>query len=178
MSSSEGQYSHLQVAGEGILPVVKAISAEALAKVLLGKYGLKNVQAGQLYPMESYLALLNEMERRMPTVLKSIGTFIMTEALWPPDITSLEAALSATDVAYYMNHPGAKEGEIGHYLSEKISDKVILMPVSCPYPCVFDQGIILGMAQKFQVLVSVEHADDACRSKGDPQCNYRIEIKS
>ena len=178
MSPHSNQYSHIEVLAEGILPVIKGMRAKALAKVLLAKHDLEDVREGQLYPQKNYLSLLDDIEIKMPGVLRNIGKAMMSQAIFPPNIKSFEEVLMVTDQAYYMNHRGAKKGEIGHYNCEKISEKVFLMSVSCPYPCIFDQGIILGMAEKFQVRVSIEHEDETCRSKGDPQCNYRIEIKS
>jgi len=177
MILDKDKYGQIEVAGEAIMSVISGISGEALSKVLLAKYRLDDVQPGQFYPMKSYLALLHDVENRMPLVLKRIGEFISREAILPPDITSLDQFLSIMDQAYYMNHRGYKGEEIGHYRYEKQSDEAFLMTVSIPYPCVFDQGIFHGFAKKFGATISLEHADDACRSKGDPQCNYRIRLK-
>ncbi len=177
MKLDKDQYGQVEVAGEAIMPVIRGISGDVFSKVLLAKYSLNDVQPGQFYPMMSYLALLHDIEKRMPLVLKRIGEFISREAILPPDLTSLDQFLSVMDQAYYMNHRGYNEGEIGHYHYEKLSDEAFLMTVDIPYPCVFDMGIIRGFAKKCGVSISVDHADDACRSKGDPQCTYRIHVK-
>ena len=177
MISQSEKYSHIQASGEDISSVVRGISAEALCKVLLNKYELNNVQKGQYYPVNNYLSLLYDIEKRMPAVLKNIGKSIISEALFPPDVTIFEEALVAADTGYYMNHLGAEKDEIGHYLFEKKSEKHFHMIVDSPYPCIFDEGVILGIAEKFNEEISLKHDGDACRSKGDQQCNYHIEIK-
>jgi predicted hydrocarbon binding protein len=177
MILNKDQYGQIEVAGEAILPVIRGISGEALSKALLAKYSLNDVQPGQFYPITSYLGLLYDIEKKMPLVLKRIGEFMSREAILPPNLTSFDQFLSMMDQAYYMNHRGYQEEEIGHYRFEKQSDEVFQMTVSIPYPCVFDQGIFHGFAKKFGMTISLDHADDACRSKGDPQCTYRIHLK-
>lgn len=177
MVSQSEKYRHIQVSGDDISSVVRGISADALCKVLLNRYDLNNAQKGQYYPMNNYLSLLYDIEEKMPAVLKNIGKSIISEALFPPDVTNFEEALMVADTGYNMNHLGSEEDEIGHYLFEKKSEKRFHMIVDSPYPRIFDEGVILGIAEKFNSVISLKHDDDACRSKGDQRCNYHIEIK-
>ena len=101
----------------------------------------------------------------------------MQEAIFPPGIDTFEKAMMLTDQAYYMNHSENKGDEIGHYQFQKNSNTSFNMIVSCPYPCIFDQGIILGMADKFNTTIVLNHANQSCRAKGDSLCNYQIEVK-
>ena len=126
VSQKSETYRHILVSGEDISSVVRGISANALCKVLLNKYDLINVQKGQYYPMNNYLSLLYGVEERMSAVLKNIGKSIISEALFPPDVTNFEEALMAADTGYNMNHQGAEKDEIGHYLFEKKSEKLPL----------------------------------------------------
>ena len=178
MISPDNSYSCIEVTGDAIYPVIQAIPADALSKSLLIKHGLDNTQKGKYYPLNKYLSLLHDIEIRIPSLLREIGAFIIQEAIFPPGIDSFERALASTDQAYHINHIGFKKDEIGHYNFKKISEVLYLMSVSCPYPCEFDQGIILGMAQKFNVSVTVGHSSDICRINGAPQCDYQISIKS
>ncbi|MCP4599388.1 MAG: hypothetical protein GY847_02440 [Proteobacteria bacterium] len=170
------QYSHIEVAGEGIIPVLRAISAEALCKILLVNYGLEAVQPGQYCSLRNYLALLHEIEKRMPTVLNNIAELISEEALFPPTISTFEKALLAAEQFYYMNHRGFKEGEIGFIHCEKKKDQEFLITFATPYPCIFDRGVIIGLSKKFGVKIFMDHTDEKCRSKGDPQCNFQIQV--
>ena len=177
MKLDKDQYGQIEVSGESIMSVIRGISGKALSKILLAKHSLNDVQPGQFYPIVSYLGLLYDIEIKMPLVLKRIGEFISREVILPPHLSSFDQFLIMMDQTYYMNHRGYQEEEIGHYRYEKQSDEEFLMTVSTPHPCVYNEGVFHGFAKKFGVTISLDHADDACRSKGDPQCTYRIHIK-
>lgn len=176
MVLDKDKYGQIEVSGEIIMSVIRGISGKALSKILLAKHGLNDVQPGQFYPVVSYLGLLHDIEKKMPLVLKRIGEFISREGIHPPHLTSLEQFLSVMDQGYYMNLRGYQGDEMGHYRYEKQSNEVFLMTVSTPHPCVYNIGVFHGFAKKFGVTISLDHANDACRSKGDPQCTYRIQI--
>jgi len=176
VASGRKSIAHVEVTGEVVATFRRAVSGEGLINVLLKKYKLTDVEKGQFCPLEDYLSLLNDLEKRMPTVLRSAGKFISFEALLPPDFQSLEVGLMFLNVAYNMNHRGAQPGEIGQYACEKKSDSLFEMYSSIPYPCTFDEGIFSGFAQKFDETISIEHMDESCRAKGDEYCKYKIEL--
>jgi hypothetical protein len=174
MGFAEKCSSNIEISGTGIWPVVRAIRAEALCKVLLEKHGLTDVQRGVFYPLNNYLSLLDDMAKRMPKMLRKVGTFIMSEVTFPPSMTCFEDALRSTDEAYLGNHRGFEPDELGHYHFRKISEKAYLMSVACPFPCMFDQGVFLGMAQSFDTKIHIEHDATTCRRNGGTQCDYYI----
>jgi hypothetical protein len=176
MTSKESRYSHIEVSGEGICPVLRAIRAEALCKVLLAKHGLKDVRKGDWYPVTSYLGLLYDMAERMPRMLRKVGTFIMTEIILPPGLDSFEIALREMHATYMANHRGVQSDEFGGYDFRQESDGVYRVSCSIPYPCTFVEGIIYGMAKKFNTSIHIEHATTLCRANGDDQCDYRITV--
>jgi predicted hydrocarbon binding protein len=169
-------FNHLEISGDAIIPVIRAFSLDFLSKKLLTKYQLENVTKGKYYNMQKYLNLLHEVEHNMPRMLYKIGEHIFTEAVFPPQIKTLEEALQSVDVAYYMNHNKQAEGEIGHYHSEKVNDDEFVMTLTNPYPCNFDQGIIQGIANKFKKKIVLRHDEDSCRQKGDSECKYFIKV--
>ena len=177
MSADDDRYTHIEVAGEAILPFVRAISAEALTKTLLQKAGLSDVQPGVFYPLSAHLTLLSDVDRRMPTVLKNAGTFIASEAIFPPEIQTFQDFLAAINTVYLMQHRGYAEGEIGHYEYIKESDTVFRMVDDIPYPCRYNEGMYLGFAKRFGVDITLEHIGTSCRRKGDETCSIRIELK-
>jgi hypothetical protein len=177
MTSKEDSYSHITVVGEVIMTVIKSIESDALCEILLARNGLKNVRAGELYPMTKWAGLLFDLERKMPTVCKKAGELIVSTVPLPPHIAGFEQMLAMHNKAYYMNHIGAREGEIGFFKWEKKAEKEFSCVSNVPYPCSYDMGIIIGFAGRFNLTATVEHANDACRSKGDPQCNYRVRLK-
>ncbi len=99
MISGQKNYRHIKISGDAIYPVIRAISSDELCKSFFDKHGLTGIQKGIFYPIENYLSLLNEIERRMPILLKRIGMFIMSEAIFPPGINSFKDALMQTDQA-------------------------------------------------------------------------------
>lgn len=170
------RYDGIEVAGTGMYPVVRALSASALCRVLLEKHGLDDVKTDRFYPLKNYLALLADIGERMPVTLKKIGSFITAEAKFPPGIDSFEAILGSTDVAYRMNHRGCEgKDDIGHYACTLLEKGKYLMKVDVPYPCPFDEGIFLGMAEHFQKKITIRHQGVHCRLKGAPRCLYEIE---
>ena len=112
----------------------------------------------------------------MPAVLKRVGEFICKEALLSPQITNFEQLMAGMDAGYQRNHNGQKGDEIGHYHCDKKSQKEFILSDNTPYPCTFDQGIIFGFAKKFNTSITIEHADNSCRTKGDSLCQYHIQV--
>ncbi len=51
------------------------------------------------------------------------------------------------------------------------------MECSTPYPCAFDEGIVTGLAQRFEPTATVAHDRKGCRKRGDPSCNYNVTWK-
>ncbi len=169
-------YSHIEVSGDDISAVVRGISSDPLRKIILGKYDLENVEKGEYYPMDRYLSLLYEIEEKMPSVLRNIGRHVIQEAILPDGITAFDQALEVADTAYHLNHRGAGKDEIGHYRFERQPDRSLHMIVDSPYPCLFDEGVILGIADKFGAKINITHHDGTCRKTSDPHCHYSIEI--
>ena len=177
MSTNFEMFSHIELIGQAILPFIRAVSAEALVKTLLRKVGLDDVQPGLYYPLSSHLKLLDDVDKRMPTVLKNAGTFIASEAVFPPEIATFEQFLEAINTVYLMQHRGYAEGEIGQYSYSKESEKVFHMVDDIPYPCRYNEGMYLGFAKRFGVAINLSHTGTQCRRKGDRKCSFRIELK-
>jgi len=100
---------------------------------------------------------------------------IPENAIFPPNIDSVIAALQSIDVAYQMNHRG---GEIGDYRAIVINDHNVDLICNNPYPDDFDYGIIYGMARRFcpkDLQFTVYHDNDApCRKTGGDSCTYHV----
>ncbi|HEX9059938.1 MAG TPA: hypothetical protein VF941_07145 [Clostridia bacterium] len=170
--------SSVEVNGETVLSVVNGVGAfKRQALDILIRNGINDPKAGQWYPQQSWLNAFKEIAEKIgPKSLFSIGKAIPANANFPPDINTIEKALSSIDVAYHMNHKG---GEIGHYKFVKTEGNTGKMICNNPYPCEFDMGIIEAMAQKFKpadsVMAFVEQDDSQpCRKKGAESCTYLI----
>lgn len=181
-----------EVNGETVFAIVDGIGAlKNQALKFLQDNGIINPQPGQWYSQQSWLnAFKSIAESTGVFTLFNIGKKIPENAQFPPEINTIEKALGAIDIAYHMNHringeilfnpqTGVMKEGIGHYKSEKISDKQIKMVCNNPYPCDFDRGIIESMATKFKPdgasIVMVKHDDTCpCRKKGADSCTYIV----
>ncbi len=158
---------------------VMSISAGmgALAAPILAAHGLGQTQPHDWYPQQAWLDAFKEIAQSATKIcdLVSIGMRIPENAIFPPDIDSIESALMAIDVAYHMNHRG---GEIGCYRATLAGDHQMDLVCQNPYPCDFDFGIISGMSRRFcpkGLHVRVYHDDEApCRQRGADSCTYHV----
>ena len=135
----------VEILGAAILPVIKALGDRAL----LAKYRLDKVAPDKWYRQQDYLSMFKEVAQ--PSVnammdLVAIGMKIPENAVFPPDIDSIETALNVLDVAYHTNH---RNGEIGVYQAVKVADQHYKMVCRNPYPTDFDYGIIYGLVRRF-----------------------------
>lgn len=170
--------SNVEVNGETVLSVVNGMGVyKKQALDILAKNGINNPQPGQWYLQQAWLDSFKEISETIGAkTLFAIGKAIPENAIFPPEIDSIEKGLAAIDIAYHMNHKG---GEIGHYRFQSTGSNSGKMVCDNPYPCEFDRGIIETMAQKFKpkdsIMVFVEHDDSQpCRKKGAESCTYMI----
>ncbi|MBI5929632.1 MAG: hypothetical protein HY862_10010 [Chloroflexi bacterium] len=168
---------NVEVSGAVILAAIAHLKTDVVP--LLDKYGIFDVRPDKWYPLQAFLDVLKAIndgwQLGSSTVdLMSIGMQIPDNALWPPEVTSVEAALNSIDVAYHINHRG---GEIGHYQIETTEPHHIRMVCDNPYPSDFDYGIIYRTVKKFSPkgqIFQVQRADSPSRLKGDEVCVYDI----
>jgi hypothetical protein len=127
------------------------------------------------YPLDQFLKTLEEFQAQLgQPFLKAMGKFVLTKAEFPPDITSLEQALSMLNIAYYMNHQCAP-GDIGSYRWQQVSDRGGVMTCDNPYPCAFDQGLLETLAARFAPGATVAHDPaDGCRHQRGDACAFTI----
>jgi len=168
----------VEVNGETVLSVVNGTGVYRKKAIeILSKNGIMDPQPGQWYSQQAWLDSFKEISETIGAkTLFAIGKAIPENAKFPPEINTIEKALSAIDVAYHMNHKG---GEIGHYKFEPVSKNSGKMVCNNPYPCEFDMGIIDAMSQKFKpedsIMVFVEQDNSKpCRKAGADTCTYTI----
>lgn len=168
-------HAGIQVNGQSILSVLDGFGLfEDKAKSILVKHGLEGLTPNGWYPLETYFAAFREIASAFgPNILYQIGRSVPRNAVFPPEINTIEKALSSIDVAFQMNHRGAQQ--LGHYKPEMVSHGHAKMVCDTPYPCHFDRGIITELAQRFAPGATVQHDDSApCRRKGDRSCTYHV----
>ncbi len=151
-------------------------------------YGSVRFEANSWYSLKDWLNTLERIGKEFGhLLLYQLGMTTPKNAVFPPTVTDIHSAMKCIDVAYHMNH--AMQGEamfspntgdmregIGHYgYSHVPGKKLITIESSTPYPCDFDQGIIIAMAHRFQPTARITHdVSKPCRKSGGHSCAYHI----
>ncbi|APX95719.1 hypothetical protein [Natronorubrum daqingense] len=140
----------------------------------LSEYGLEEIEPEEWYSLAIPLAMLYDMRDEYGGVrMRNMGQNVPEHVEFPPELTEVENALHAIDRAYQQNHRG---DEIGFYEFEMDGSSEGIMTCETPYPCEFDKGLIMGVAEKFtDNHVDVEEIGEQCREDDDQRCTYRVE---
>ena len=176
MSVFQSYAPGVQVNGESIMAVIEGMGAfQKRAFSILESHRINNPSPGNWYDLQSYLDAFKTISDELGTAtLRAIGKKIPETAVLPPDLDTIEKALSLMDQAYHMNYQG---GEIGHYAFESTGDRSGVMICSSPYPCSYDQGIIHGFMNRLKTnnqWPSLKHAPGGCRMEGAAACHYNV----
>jgi hypothetical protein len=182
-----------EVNGETILSIVAGMgSLKEKAYDILEGHGIKDPQPGKWYMQQAWLDSFQNIARKYrPITLVCIGRKIPENAIFPPEINTIEKALQAIDVAYHMNHriggqplfdptTGTMYEGIGHYQFQSLGPKKAAVICDNPYPCDFDKGIVDEMAFMYKpagsTSVRVTHDEShGCRKNNGESCTYIVE---
>ncbi|NMO21653.1 hypothetical protein HPC49_48560 [Pyxidicoccus fallax] len=190
-------YSNITVSGISIYSIVAAIkSFSVLVQELMttmkvqtrDESGALTLDTNAWYPMDDYLPVYKKIDTLLGgRGLEKVGLYIPQNAVFPPHVKDIHGALASIDVAFHMNHrkdgksmfdpaTGTMQEGIGHFAYQPVAGKNEgIMVCDNPYPCRLDQGIIKGMAQRFQPQAILAHdPHKGCRAKGDPSCTYVV----
>jgi hypothetical protein len=145
------------------------------------------VEASGWHPLGAWLTALEEILRSVgSSKMFEIGKQIPRVAVFPPEIRDAQGALQSLDVAYHMNFrkngvpmlnpiTGAIADGIGHYRGTVKSPRSAVVECDNPFPCDFDRGIVVALAQRFEPNAMIQHLDEArCRKRGNPICRYSV----
>ena len=169
--------SGVEVNGETIPSFVDGMGAhQGLFREVLKKNGIADPLPVKWCSQQAWLDAFKEISEKIgPASLKRIGSNIPQNAKWPPDVTSIPAALQSIDAAYHMNH---RKGLIGSYTCTLTGERAATIFCDNPYPCAFDQGLIYAAAKKFagpNDHVMVRHGEGGlCRMTGNGSCTYYV----
>lgn len=164
----------VEVRGVTILSVTQSLGDAAIP--VMEKHGFYPVQEDGWYNQQAFLDMFRELKIGSFLNLVAIGMSIPDFAVWPPEITTVHAALSSIDVAYHMNH---RNGEIGSYQYTPVGEREGVMVCNNPYPSDFDYGLVYRTVQKFREDrssgITVKRDDTIPNRKtGDNTCVYHI----
>lgn len=155
---------------------------------IFARYGIIDPKPGDWYITHKVLKAYQEVEQKLGrTTIFSIGEKIPSNAVFPPEIDSIEKALFSINIAYHMNHSinsvimfdpntGTIQDGIGNYVVKILGDGEAEITSDTPYPTAFDEGIIFAIAQRFNEasLVTVQE-DRSFRSKGGNEDVYLVQ---
>ena len=163
-----------EVIGQGVVAMVAALGDSAV--LIFAKHGLADIDPDAWYPMQSNLDAFREVSKGDFFNMVAVGMKTPDVALFPPEIDTVEKALTLLGQAYQMNHRG---GEIGEYTFTKTGERSGEMVCRNPYPSDFDYGLIYRLVQKFRPTDGEGFKvvrDDSIpnRTTGADACLYRI----
>ncbi len=167
----------VEVNGETVLSVIDGMGAfKVMGLKILAEHGIVDPAPGMWYSQQAWLDSFKTIAAKLgPSTLRAIGKSIPQNAQWPPEVKTVEAALSSIDIAYHMNHRG---GEIGHYTFKANDGHNGTLVANNPYPSDFDLGIVQAVALKFappntRPNVSLDTSAPTRQDGGD-SCTYLI----
>ena len=165
-------FPRVKVSGYPIKEFFKMIKNSLVSDEILETINnMGEIYIDKFYLMDEYIKILDRIDEQL---LKKMGITTTTYAKWPLEINNVGDALKSINEAYKMNH---KSGyTIGKYDFQKIADKKYQIICDTPYPCPYDFGVVIGVAQKFSEHVKIIHTEGLCRKHGDLSCTYEVKI--
>ena len=167
-----------EVSGAIALAMVKGMRGlRKRHRQMLDRHGLDAPNPDQWYPQDDVLAVFEAIaaDAELLTYCE-MGTQVAHDADFPPEVESIEQALSHADALHRDNHRGR---QVGSYTFQKTGENTGTILCNTPYPCDFDRGLVEGIARRFRPdgawNVTVRHDGSApCRKRGDDGCGFVV----
>ena len=196
MKWTEEELQGIGVLGANLKNILKGfgsftlLASSILVEEKLGtddKRGSVQFDENKAYPLAPFLRALDRIGSMYGApVLMDVGRSVPEHAPFPPSIINIDMAIQSIDVAYHMNHfsggqamfspeTGQMTEGIGHYGYQRVQGKKQIISVcENPYPCPFDEGLLLAVAQRFEPTATLIHQAGPCRKNGARACSYSI----
>ncbi|WP_157758603.1 hypothetical protein [Cystobacter fuscus] len=153
-----------------------------------GPDGLVQFDSEAWYPLTGHLRVLERIRKDFGDVaLRQVGASTPRFARAMPAGIDVRAAFQKLDVMYHLNHAvngqpmfsehtGQFQDGIGHYLVRSVPHhKQLLCESTGPYPCAFDEGLLLAIARSHEPSAMLTHLEPAtCRNRGADRCTYSV----
>lgn len=138
-----------EVNGETINAMVCGMGAfKNTALKFLSENGIENPIPGNWYSYQSFMNAFEKISNKVgQKTLYMIGKSIPENAVFPPEISSFEIAMSSIGAAYKSNHIGLNIGEI---IFKWTGPRSSVVTNSSAYPEACDEGLITAMANRFK----------------------------
>ncbi|WP_132059760.1 hypothetical protein [Halorussus amylolyticus] len=166
MPQYEAFSANSEVNGRSVRSIVEGVGQFSSAYKdraldILDNHGLPEPEVGTWYSLQSYLDAFEELADTVgPKTVVKIGSEIPNVVDWPPEVGSVEAAMSVLDDVYQMNHRG---DDIGYYEFESTGDREGVMETRNAYPPELDEGLLKGTAERFSdddAFVRIEQVEE------------------
>ena len=146
-----------QFLGQSLFPYLRAMPSFVNRSLwrILADLGLDQPEDDGWYPVSVVLDFYDRLlEEYGPHTLFDLGKSIPDIAVFPPDIQTLEQALSMLNTAYNMNH---RNGYLGFYkmAHHDVEKREISMQCYNPCPADLDRGLLTGLARKYANMARV-----------------------
>ncbi|HEX8703560.1 MAG TPA: hypothetical protein VF815_32290 [Myxococcaceae bacterium] len=151
---------------------------------------IAQLEPNKWYPLDSWVRVFDRIHAEFGSfTLRQVGMHVPKNAMYPPQITDVVSAVKMTDIGYHLNHgingvpmfnpqTGEMKEGIGHYRAiHTPGQPKISIQVDSPYPCPFDEGLLLALSQRFNPKATITHDKATCRSRNDAMCTYHIAWK-
>jgi hypothetical protein len=103
-------------------------------------------QEDRWYSEQKWLNAIQLVSNLGQQNLLFVSKEIIKRSKFPPHVTDMKSAFESVDAAYHYNN----RGNIGYYKVLPSKDpKVIRMETNHPYPIQFDEGIFIGIVERF-----------------------------
>jgi len=147
------------------------------------------LEPNKWYPLEKWVRVFDRIHAEFGNfTLRQVGIHIPKNAVYPPQMVDINTAVQFLDAGYHLNHgmndkpllnpaTGEMKDGIGHYKALPPMPQKVSCEVDSPYPCPFDEGLMVGVAQRFKPNATVTHDKAGCRTRNGKSCIYHISWK-
>lgn len=155
---------------------------------MVGPDGLVQFDLNTWYPLTGQLRVFERIRKDFGEVaLRQVGASTPRFARAMPVGIDVCSAFQQLNRAYHLNHAvngqpmfcehtGQLQDGIGHFLTHPLPPyKQLLCESSGPYPCAFDEGLLLAFARRYAPSATLTHLEPRmCRHQGDARCTYSV----
>lgn len=166
---ASGEYN-----GSALQSFLEASPLEWERDILLNQVGLESIDPNKWYPLDVARKLYYGVEAMMGSQsLMRVGKAIIENAKLPDPPSNPKDALTNIQKVYQMIVRGTGLGEI---VVNEIDSDTISLVFSTPFPCLLDQGMIMGCASIYGKTADIEHIGSSCRDKSSDHCVYIVDM--
>ncbi len=175
MPEYEALSSSAEVKGNAILAIIEGMTNKDLARDILAKYGLSDVDPNSWYPEQSWLNIFSDISGELgDAALYLVGRATAGIIDIPSDISSIQEAIDRLDEIYQAHH----KGRAGSYIVTEVGDDYARIESKNPRPCAYDMGFLSAFLEMHNdgKPVEIEHEDEmCCRKMHYFECVYIVK---